>query len=178
MTRRQGNRRHQREPGHRPRGGCAALVEGNSTTFGKTASLMQLPASGQLRAVCCPPAVKGATPSSCRRAGGVPETLVIITKSGGVGRNQGPHGPGAPWSPGKMSKAARDATSGPAARCGASYAAVAAAGSLPHCCDPASVSHRPPDHPRWPGGPPRQARPPKARSPGMDWCARHNPATA
>jgi hypothetical protein len=62
VTHRHGHRSHRREPGHRPRGGCAALVEGgDSTMFGKTASSMQLCASGQLRVACCPPAVEGNT---------------------------------------------------------------------------------------------------------------------
>lgn len=42
------------------------------------------------------------------------------TRSGGVDRNQGPHGPGAPWSPGKVSKAGRDAISDPVGVCRAS----------------------------------------------------------
>jgi hypothetical protein len=67
------------------------------------------------------------TPSSCRRAGGVPEAFCDHHHIRGVDRNQGPRGPGAPWSPRKMSKAARDATSGPAGRYGAPGAAVAAA---------------------------------------------------
>jgi len=41
---------------------------------------------------------------------------VIITRSGGMDRNQVPRVPGAPRSPGKVTKAARDATSDPIPR--------------------------------------------------------------
>jgi hypothetical protein len=75
VTRRHGKRRHRREPGHRPGGGCAALVEGEiPRCSARPPALCSYVPQGSSAPPAAHERLRG-TPSSCRRAGGVPEAF-------------------------------------------------------------------------------------------------------
>lgn len=95
--------------------------------FGKTRQLCSYVPQGSSTGRLPPTTGRGEYPCLCSRISRVPEALLIITRPGGVDRNQVPRGSDAPWSPGKVIKAGQDDTSGPVGACRVSRAAVAAA---------------------------------------------------